>query len=297
MQRQNMIHILIKLLYSLLISIVAFAMSVHAETAAQHYRYAEHLFESGDYQAARLAYKRLLFYDPDTEFRDVADYRIAQSYYYQNEPTRAEALFRDFSTEHPNSRLRFQSELMLGQLHFDAGAYALARTTLFELLHTTNDPEVVEAAHYLRGWCYIRTSDWNKAISELRQADVSYTDGHRGKKARELASILLAETPLPTKSPQMAGWLSTIIPGTGQLYAGKIREGLLAAALNGTFIYLAADAIRERRYVDCIGISLIGWRFYWGNRTEAQRFATEHNARHKQALIETLNRQAEMSAP
>lgn len=297
MQLQNMIHILIKILYSLLISIMAFATSIHAETANLQYRHAEQLFESGDYQAARLAYKRLLFYNPDTEFRDIADYRIAQSYYYQGEPTRAEALFRDFSTEHPNSPLRFQSQLMLGQLHFDVGSYSLARTTLFKLSHTTNDPEVVEAARYLRGWCYIHTTDWNKAISELRQADISNVSGHRGKKARELADILLAETPLPTKSPKIAGWLSTVVPGTGQLYAGKIREGLLGAALNGTFIYLAADAIRERRYVDCIGISLIGWRFYWSNRAEAQRFATEHNARHKQALIETLNRQAEMPAP
>ena len=290
-------HILIKSRYCLLISIMGFAAGTSAEAADQQYRYAEQLFESGDYQAARLAYKRLLFYDTNAEFRDIADYRIAQSYYYQSETTRAEALFRDFSTEHPNSPLRFQSQLMLGQLHFDAGAYSLARTTLFELLHTTNDPEVVAAAHYLRGWCYIHTTDWNKAISELRQADISQDVGHPGKKARELADILLEETPLSTKSPQVAGWLSTVVPGSGQLYAGKIREGFLAAALNGTFIYLAVDAIRERRYVDCVGISLIGWRFYWGNRTDARRFATEYNAHREQALIETLNRQTDVSVP
>lgn len=290
-------HIFIKSLYCLLIFITVFAAGISAETADLQYRYAEQLFESGDYQAARLAYKRLLFYDLDTEFRDIADYRIAQSYYYQSETTRAEALFRDFSTKHPNAPLRLQSQLMLGQLHFDAGAYSLARTTLFELLHTANEPEIVEAAHYLRGWCYIHTTDWNKAISELRQAGTSQTGGHRGKKARELADILLEETPLPTKSPQVADWLSTVVPGSGQFYTGKIREGLLAAVLNGTFIYLAVDAIRERRYVDCVGISLIGWRFYWGNRTEARRFATEYNAHHEQALIETLNRKTEVSVP
>ena len=290
-------HILIKSLYSLLISITVFATGTSAETADMQYHYAEQLFESGDYRASRLAYKRLLFYYSDTDFRDIADYRVAQSYYYQNENTRAEGLLRDFPTRHPNSPLRFQSQLMLGQLQFDAGAYALSRTTLFELLNISNDPEVVAAARYLRGWCYIHTTDWNKAISELRQADISQDVGHRGKKARELADILLEETPLPTKSPQVAGWLSTVVPGSGQLYAERIKEGLLAAALNGTFIYLAVDAIRERRYVDCVGISLIGWRFYWGNRTEARRFTTEYNAHREQALIETLNRQAGVSVP
>ena len=274
----------------LLFSITVFATGSTAEVANS--LYAEQLFESGDYQAARLAYKRLLFYYPNTELRDIADYRIARTYYYQNQSARAEELFRKFSTIHPNSPFRFQSQLMLGQLHFDAGEYSLARTTLFELLHASTEPEVTAAAHYLRGWCYIRTTDWNKAISELRQVDISQINTRHEKKTHELADTLLEETPLPFKSPQVAGWLSTVIPGSGQLYAGKVKEGILAAALNGTFIYLAVDAIRERRYIDCAGISLVGWQFYWGNRTDARQFATEYNTHREREFIEMLKRQA-----
>lgn len=292
-----MTHILIKALYCLLISITAFATSIPAETVNPQYRYAEQLFESGDYQAARLAYKRLLFYDPDTEFSDIADYRIAQSYYYQNETTRAEGLFRKFPAIHPNSPLRFQSQLMLGQLHFDAGEYSLARTTLFELLHASTEPEVVATARYLRGWCYIHTTDWNKAISELRQVNTSQIGVFREKKASELADTLLAETPLPSKSPQLAGWLSTVVPGSGQFYVGKVKEGVLAAALNGTFIYLAVDAIRDRRYVDSAGLFFVGCQFYWGNRTGAQQLASEYNKHHEQAFIEALKRQAQHIQP
>lgn len=282
---------------SLLISIIVFATSGTAEETTQQYRYAEQLFESGDYQAARREYKRLLFYQPDTEFTDVADYRIAQSYYYQNEPDRAERLFHEFLAAHPNSPFRFQSQLMLGQLHFDAGAYSLARTTLFELLHASEDTEVAAAAHYLRGWCYVHTSEWNKAITELRRADTLQIDVSQRKKARRLADTLLAETPLPHKSPQMAEWLSTVVPGSGQLYAGSVKEGILAAALSGTFIYLAVDAIRERRYVDCTGIALVGWQFYWGNRVNARQLASEYNKNYEQELIQTLKRQAEGVSP
>ena len=282
---------------SLLISLVIFATDGAAEETIQQYRYAEQLFESGDYQATRLAYKRLLFYRPDTEFRDVADYRVAQSYYYQNQPERAEYLFREFSIVHPNSPFRFQSQLMIGQLQFDAGSYSLARTTLFELLHSSGDTEVVAAAHYLRGWCYVHTSEWNKAITELRRVDTLQADAPHRKNARRLADTLLETTPLPRKSPQIAGWLSTVVPGSGQLYVGKIKEGILAAALSGTFIYLAADAIRERRYVDCAGISLIGWQFYWGNRIDAQRLASEYNSHRERELIETLKSQAGNISP
>ena len=181
---------------------------------------------------------------------------------------------------------------MIGQLHFDAGEYSLARTTLFELLHSNADTEVMAAAHYLRGWCYVYTTDWDKAIAELRRVDTAQTEAPHGKNARQLADILLEKTPLPHKSPQIAGWLSTVAPGSGQLYVGRVKEGVLAAVLGGTFIYLVADAVRERRYVDGAGISLIGWQFYWGNRVAAQRFASEYNSRRERELIEALKNQA-----
>lgn len=282
---------------SFLISLILFAAGGVTEETIQQYRYAEQLFESGDYQAARLAYKRLLFYRPDTEFRDVADYRVAQSYYYQNRPEHAKHLFREFLAVHPNSPLRFRSRLMIGQLQFDAAEYSLARTTLFELLHSSEDTEVMAAAHYLRGWCYVHTSNWDKAIAELRRVDTLQTETPHGKNARQLADTLLEETPLPHKSPQIAGWLSTVVPGSGQLYVGRVKEGIFAAVLGGTFIYLVADAIRERRYVDGAGISLIGWQFYWGNRIDAQRFASEYNAHRERELIEALKNQASKVPP
>ncbi len=282
---------------SCLLSIIVLTIGGASSEENQQQRYAEQLFESGDYHAARRAYKRLLFHHPDTQLRDTADYRIAQSYYHQNLPELAERRFREFSAIHPNSPLRFQSQLMLGQLHFDAEKYALGRTMLFELLNRSKDVEVIAAAHYLRGWCYIYTSDWNKAITEFRRADASEIHHPERKKARQLADTVLNETPLSLKSLEMAGWLSTIIPGSGQLYTGNVKEGIFAAALTGTFIYLAADAVRERRYVDCAGISLVGWHFYWGNRTDARRLATEYNEQREQAFIEILKRQVDGVLP
>ncbi len=274
-------------------AIIVFALSSVPDDENRQQRYAAALFELGDYQAARREYKRLLFYHRNTQLRDMADYRIAQSYYRQNRSEKAESLFREFSTTYPNSPFRFQSQLMLGQLHFDAERYSLARTTLFELLHASDDVDVVAAAHYLRGWCYIHTSDWNKAIAEFRQVNTPESDVLEKESARQLADTLLNETPLPFKSPETAGLLSTIVPGSGQLYVGNVKEGLLVAAVSGVFVYLAADAVRERRYIDCAGISLVGLSFYWGNRTNARRLASEYNAQHEQEFIETLKRQAD----
>lgn len=282
---------------SCLLSIIVFTISGIPYEENQQHHYAEYLFESGDYQAARRAYKRLLFYQSDTQLRDVVDYRIAQTYYHQHLPELAERRFREFSATHPNSPMRFQSQLMLGQLQFDAERYSVARTTLFEILHASKDVEVVASAHYLRGWCYVYTSDWNKAITEFRQVTIPEIDALQRKKAPQLADTLLNKTPLSFKSPEMAGWFSTIIPGSGQVYVGGVKEGLLAAAVTGAFIYLATDAARERRYIDCTGISLVGWHFYWTNRINARRLASEYNTQREQEFIETLKRQADGVVP
>jgi TM2 domain-containing membrane protein YozV len=103
---------------------------------------------------------------------------------------------------------------------------------------------------------------------------------------------MLANTPLPLKSPRLAQWLSTFIPGTGQIYAGRVRNGLLSTAINATFFYLIADALRDERYVDSVGISLVGLRFYWGNRSNAKQWAIEHNNKLEAALIRQLKQQA-----
>ncbi len=276
---------------AVLSALLLFASAATAETQAPQTLYAEHLFQTGEYGAARRAYKRLLFYHPNTESGDLAAYRIAQSYYYENDPARAAQLLREFPARYPMSPHRLQARLTLGQLHYDAGAYSLARTTLFDLLNVSDDAEITAAAHYLRGWCYLHTGDWNRAITELRRVETApYTEiAHR------LADTLLVQTPLPQRSPKTAAWLSTLLPGSGQLYAGRTGEGLLAAALSGAFIYLAVDAVRERRYLDSAGLIGIGWQFYWGNRLSAQRFATEYNTRREQELIETLKKEAASS--
>jgi tetratricopeptide (TPR) repeat protein len=262
------------------------------QVAEQQLRFAEHLFDDGAYEASIREYKRFLFYHSGTELTDFARYRIAQSHYYQGSLLEARYLFENFTEVYPDSPLFLHAQLMLGKTHFDDGDYSTARSLFFRVRSAADDERLSAQAQYLRGWCYAHDRDWFKAIAEFRKVrDIAPTSPLSGV-STQLADMTLAQTPLPRKSPQLAQWMSTFIPGSGQIYAGKPRNGVISTTINAAFIYLLVDSLLDERYVDAAGIYLVGSRFYWGNRSNAKQWAIEYNRRLEDDLIRELKRQA-----
>ena len=122
----------------------------------------------------------------------------------------------------------------------------------------------------------------------MENSDTGTLDARLEQSAAKLADTTLANTPLPLKSPRLAQFMSTVFPGSGQIYAGKTRNGLISLGINAAFFYLLGDSVVDKRYVDATGIFLVGSRFYWGNRQNAKKWAMEHNRDLEMDLIERL---------
>jgi TM2 domain-containing membrane protein YozV len=143
-------------------------------------------------------------------------------------------------------------------------------------------------AKYLEAWSYLSERDWYSAIAEFRKVAQFQLNSQLSIKAERFADETLASIRLPRKSPTLARWMSTFLPGSGQIYAGRITNGLISTAFNAAFIYLLVDSIRDKRYVDAAGIYIIGARFYWGNIYNAKQSALEYNQRIEERLLEKL---------
>ncbi len=255
------------------------------------YLYADHLFEQRAYRSALLEYKRLLFYQPDAAKADLARYRIGLSYYHQGNRELARQKFEEVRQNSPNTPLYLQAQLMLGRTHFDAKNYSTARSTFFQVANAGASGETAAQARYLRGWCYIHEQAWFKAIAEWRTVQQLQPNAPLSQASIRLADMTYANTPLPFKSPRLAEWMSTFLPGAGQIYAGELEKGLISGAISAAVFYLLADSIREERYVDAVGICLVGSRFYLGNRSDARRWTIEHNRRVEVDFIRQLKQQ------
>ncbi len=259
--------------------------------------YADRLFDQHAYRAAILEYKRLLYYRPDTAKADLAYYRIGLGYYHQGNQELARRKFEKVMQSFPDSPLYLQAQLMLGRTYFDAKNYSTARATFFQVANADTDGETAAQARYLRGWCYIHQQAWFKAISEFRTVQQLQPNTPLSQSATQLADMTYANTPLPLKSPRLAQWMSTVLPGTGQIYAGRLKNGLISGALSTVVFYLLVDSIREERYVDTVGICLVGSRFYLGNRDDAREWTIEHNRRLEADFVRRLKQQTRDNPP
>ena len=259
--------------------------------------YADRLFDQGAYRAAILEYKRLLFYHPDTSKVDLVRYRIGLSYYRQGNQALARQKFEEITQNFPESPLYLHAQLMLGRTYFDAKNYSTARATFFHVANAETGGKTAAQARYLRGWCYIHEQAWFKAISEFRSVQQLQPDTPLSQVSAQLADMTYANTPLPFKSPRLAQWMSTVLPGAGQIYVGKLKNGLISSAISTAVFYLLVDSIREERYVDAVGICLVGSRFYLGNRDDARKWTVEHNRRLEVDFIRQLRQQAQDIAP
>ncbi len=258
--------------------------------------YAEQLFDARTYNPSILEYKRFLFYQPHTDMADFARYRIAQAHYYQGNREYSRQLFEELMETYPESPLYHNAQLMLGKTHLDDREYATARSVFFLILQAKGDIRLQVQAQYLRGWCYVHDRNWFKAITEFRNihqlraenSDTGTLDARLEQSAAKLADTTLANTPLSLKSPRLAQFMSTVVPGSGQIYAGKTRNGLISLGINAAFFYLLGDSVIDKRYVDAAGIFLVGSRFYWGNLQNAKKWTMEHNQNLEIDLIEQL---------
>ena len=270
---------------------------IQPQSDMRQFLYAEHLFDQGAYRSAILEYKRLLFYHPDIPRADLARYRIGLSYYHQGNRELARQKFEEVTQNFPHSPLNLQAQLMLGRTYFDVKDYSTARSTFFPIVSAEEGGETAAQARYLRAWCYIHERGWFKAIAEFRTVQQLQPDTPLSQISAQLADVTYANTPLPFKSPRLAAWMSTFLPGAGQIYAGKLENGLISGAVHAAVCYLLVDSILDERYVDAVGICLVGSHFYMDNRGKAREWTTEHNRRLEADFIRQLKQQAQDNAP
>jgi len=124
------------------------------------------------------------------------------------------------------------------------------------------DGTATAETHYLAGWCYLELGQTQAAYdawgtvpagSDLHQpaVDLQYSIGGTWK--------------IPHRSPGLAGAMSAVLPGAGQLYAGNGRDAATALFVNGLLAAFNWQLIERELWA---GVGLVGFvqlGFYGGN--------------------------------
>jgi TolA-binding protein len=249
------------------------------------FSFAESLFAEHDHYRAITEFKRFLHYSADDPRAPQAQLTIAKAYIAGKRWQQADAALEKTWQLYPTSPQALAARRLYAQVAFDRQDYETARQRYRQLQE--EDPREQQRASYQIGLAHLQENQLPEAQQELEK--LPQPD------AAELQQFLAEYRKLPRKSPALAGTLSALLPGAGQLYNERPKQAGVAFALNAAFIYGAIEAWNNENYAIAGILSLfeIGW--YGGNIYNAMNNAHKINREREAEFRQQLQQRSGLS--
>lgn len=236
-----------------------FSWMASAQDLEQTYLLGKSNFALGNYQAATIDLERVLFFGEgkyDSEVFELlgkihqnsGDFEHASSYFSQ-------AAESSQNTEDFNRNKIAQSSCLIL-----ANKAVLAK---IELLGLSEDiPDTIQAKQYF----LLGISEFTSGtFEESRKAFKRAISIHNPSQTYRIDSLFDALANVKHPNPKIAKIFSAIVPGSGQFYAGDVKNGLNSILLTGGFITIGAVVAVNYTLLDSF-VSVIPWiqRYYIG---------------------------------
>src|SRR5262249_4862661 len=106
--------------------------------------------------------------------------------------------------------------------------------------------------------------------------------------SQRLAAALAPTPELPHRSPSVAKILSTVLPGSGQMYTGHTLDGLIGLGLHGALIAGTIGAVGAGLEAAAGIGAFFTWGFYRTQRSNAATLADDFNTQAEERFIGQL---------
>ena len=228
-------------------------------------RYADHLLRDGRYPAARQAYQQALALAPGNA---PLLFGLMRSYRLDGQPEAALQAAGFYATDTTAANPLVVGEVLL---------------TLLDLRRYDTLAQAADAlpAHQRADWqvgSLLMQRRWQAARAALPPLP-------RALRAR-WTPLVEQGLALRYKKPWLATALSTVVPGTGRMYAGRWGDGLLSLANVGIFTWQAYRGFDRRGARSFYGWfnAFFGVSFYVGNVYGSHRAAVLYNEKKNQQI-------------
>lgn len=263
------------------------------ENASADSRYfADSLFQDGDYLNAAHEYKRLLFFNPHASQIDFIAFRVAASYQNAGKLENAIRAYQLLIDTYPKSVLIARAKNNIAQCHILLGESEEGLVSLRKFLSEHKESDLAPRVHFTIGMLHVDKGEWAQASSVWNDVFITYPESPFAKVSNRLARRIKNVDTLPHRSPTVAGVLSALVPGSGQVYSGRTVDGFSAfvgvVVLGGASFYYA----EQDRYEVAIPVGILG-AFFYGNSIyqsiQASRiFNTQHEMQFQNQLQQEI---------
>ena len=240
------------------------------------------LLDTGCYEDAVTEYKRFIFFNPVSDSVSYAYYKIGLAYRNEHKWTESLHALQQAIQTAPSDSVRDEAKIALAITLIASGNYGAAELELLKIELFSSSESLKKKAAFFRGISNLYTFKWDEARNAFKKYFNDTTIV-----GRQVDSLLAVSQQLRYKSPRLARFLSTILPGAGQIYVGDWRNGINALAINIVTGYVVVSSLIEHRYNDAfLSFTSIFQRYYLGNRQHATKIAQNHNLHLNRLLAE-----------
>lgn len=259
-----------------------------ADSASNLMSFANSLYSEKDYYRAITEYKRYIHLYPDSPLASEARLAVGFAYFRGEKWSAARDAFQETrdSASAADSKSARLAQLLMGESSYYAGDYTAALDS-FTAFYRQNpsDPHSPDVG-MRASQCLLHLGKNQAAESQASSLLAARPANERAITfAREMQSV----EALPRKSPLLAGSLSAVLPGAGQLYTHRPRDAGVSFLLNGSLIALAAIAFHNDEPVAGGILSLVELTWYSGNIYGAVNGAHKFNRSQRQRFLEKLD--------
>jgi TM2 domain-containing membrane protein YozV len=236
---------------------------------------ADRFFGLEFYDEAITEYKRYIHFNVVGEEVSYAYYKIGLAYRNKHNLKKSLEALEASAQASTRDSIREERKIDIAVTYIAEGRYDKAKIILLKLLSFSNFSEVKRKASLFLCIANLYTYQWESAKDAI---GIYFEEEGHSVFAEELDSFLSAAEDMNYKSPTTAKWLSTFIPGTGQMYAGNVGDGVNAFLLNGANIYFIIYKLLKKEYGNAYIIYFFLFRrYYFGNIYRAKKEAFEYN--------------------
>jgi tetratricopeptide (TPR) repeat protein len=184
----------------------------------------------------------------------------------------AETLERAFPSS-SNDSTKFLIGYELALCHYLDDQYTKSLLFLIQLKNTVQDEKLLEKVTYLEVLLAHENQNWEKAnglVMEMKFIDPVFADS--------INTLYSNLNNLKLKDPEKAESISYFIPGSGQMYAGKVFRGVSSLVIQSGLLVFAGYSFLNGYYFSgtFTGVSLF-YVFYMGGARHARYLAEEYN--------------------
>jgi tetratricopeptide (TPR) repeat protein len=256
------------------------------------------LFAGGEYYRAITEARRYISLFPKGPRTDESAKLIGDAYLMSHEWADAIAAYDEFLTHFPESSLAGTATFYKAIALLKLGQTAEAER-LFQLVESGYDHEKKGMAARWEILLLIRQNRFDEAEKRLKDQMIR---PEMESETNHIEELLKEKKGAQYKSPETAGILSAIIPGSGQFYNERYRDGVYSFILNALFILAAYKAYDSDN--NSLGVILTLFEFGWytgsiyGAVGGAHKYNRQVDEDHFRSGIQRLNlRESEIGRP